>query len=198
MSSYNWKERDQFIDWDLHKTAILDHFKQTSPPSLPQVETAIDIIDKYFLEDRWDQVGKAKVHMLRTCRILYEEIGITNTDLLLIAILHDTLEDTEFQESEMRKIFGKRVTEGVKLLTQPTNKEWTKYVEDIINSGNSEIFLIKVADRLDNTRSHSLTAVAERRIADHFKTTAVFQPLIKKGYPKYWAFFEEALEFKVN
>lgn len=78
-----------------------------------------------------------------------------NTNTLIAAILHDTLEDTETTYEELTREFGLDVAEMVLHLTND-EKEMAEaggkkfYLAKKINGLTSDELLIKLADRLDN------------------------------------------------
>jgi len=79
------------------------------------------------------------------------------TDILVTAILHDTLEDTELTYDEIAAIFGKNIAGNVEYLTR-INKDGEKIssgvmVANLRISGRDEILMIKLFDRLDNLRT---------------------------------------------
>lgn len=80
-----------------------------------------------------------------------------NFDLNLaiqLALLHDTLEDTNTRFSELEELFGERVALGVRALTK--NKELPGKEEQMldslrrINALEKEVGLVKLADRITN------------------------------------------------
>lgn len=96
-------------------------------------------------------------HPLRVALILAEELGRTEGDLLAIALLHDTLEDTDLFIENLRDAVGSEVANGVELLTKEEVPQSGKeardraYYSNIINGGE-KVRLVKCADRLDNLR----------------------------------------------
>lgn len=82
-------------------------------------------------------------------------------DTLVAALLHDTLEDTDYTAEEMEGDFGKKVTEIVQTLSEPTHDRknkltWTErkkaYAEQI-KKGPIEAVYIAAADKCHNFRS---------------------------------------------
>ena len=90
------------------------------------------------------------VHPLGVSKIV-EEIApyynFTNINFLkVVSVLHDTLEDTDFTEERMIELFGTNVTNTVKILSNRKKKQYELFIDDIINSGNRNAMIIKVAD----------------------------------------------------
>ncbi len=79
------------------------------------------------------------------------------TDILVTAILHDTLEDTELTYEEIASIFGKNIADNVESLTRIKEDgkklSSSEILESLRISGRDEILLIKLFDRLDNLRT---------------------------------------------
>lgn len=82
-------------------------------------------------------------------------------DTLVAALLHDTLEDTDYTAEEMAEDFGEKVTTIVQTLSEPTHKGKTKltwierkktYAEQLKN-GPIEAVYVAAADKCHNFRS---------------------------------------------
>lgn len=74
--------------------------------------------DKHRLQRRKDAEASPYInHPITVARILVEEGGITDLDAVRAAVLHDTVEDTETTEAELRERFGDRVAYLVMAVT---------------------------------------------------------------------------------
>lgn len=89
--------------------------------------------------------------------ILLAYIENNNFDVsyaLQLALLHDTLEDTETEFSELEKEFGSKVALGVQALTKNENlvskKEKMTDSLNRINELEKEVGMVKLADRITN------------------------------------------------
>lgn len=88
-------------------------------------------------------------HVRRVAIILIDEARIYDPDLIITALLHDTLEDTEAIDGAIiEQFFGTRVARLVRLLTKDPKEG---YVERLKSSPDA--LLVKACDRLDNLRS---------------------------------------------
>lgn len=65
----------------------------------------------------------------------------------MAAVLHDTLEDTDTTEDEIR-FFGEDVLEAVKLLTRPDGADEEEYVQAILYNPMAKA--VKNADKINN------------------------------------------------
>jgi len=84
-----------------------------------------------------------------------------NENTLVAALLHDTVEDTDYTLEEMRKDFGKEVSDLVATVTQPeysrnTKMTWLEIKQAYakqIKKGAKEAVMISAADKTHNFRS---------------------------------------------
>lgn len=92
-------------------------------------------------------------HPLRTSLIISDELGIKENDLIIAALLHDTLEQkgTIATIDEIMDKFGKRVADIVWSVTKEKTEDRENYIEKIKAIGKDAIIL-KLSDRLDSTR----------------------------------------------
>lgn len=70
-----------------------------------------------------------------------------------VALLHDSLEDTETTFQELKNIFGKAVAEGVLALTKNSDLEKALQMADSlhrIKQQPKEVWAVKLADRITN------------------------------------------------
>jgi len=94
-------------------------------------------------------------HPLALARVLKLEAGVGDVEVLVAAILHDTVEDTETTTEELAREFGPRVAAIVaevtddKLLPKPDRKRLQ--VERAPHS-SPQARLVKLADKICNLR----------------------------------------------
>jgi (p)ppGpp synthase/HD superfamily hydrolase len=90
-------------------------------------------------------------HLRRVAIVLLDELNIRRPEMIISALLHDSLEDTkDITQEIIEHLFGKRVVTIVKLLSK-TPKEG--YYDRLLKYGDCDVFTIKGCDRLDNLRS---------------------------------------------
>lgn len=95
------------------------------------------------------------VHPVRVCLALMHW-DATDRDLLVAALLHDLVEDTQTSADEIRERFGARPADLVVWLTAPDGylvDETRAYYRRLLEKGPSDARLLKIADRSDNLRS---------------------------------------------
>jgi guanosine-3',5'-bis(diphosphate) 3'-pyrophosphohydrolase len=94
-------------------------------------------------------------HPLEVARILVDEGGVTDPEVIAAALLHDTIEDTETTPDELRARFGERVTDLVLELTD--DKALPKETRKLLQIRHAPhksagAALVKLADKIANVR----------------------------------------------
>jgi len=108
---------------------------------------------KEFAGRKFEAAG-LKNHYLEVCEILQNEFGVEDEGILVAAILHDTLEDTETIYEEIEVEFSKEVADYVQEVSHPKNynqeqkEEYYKSLKDV--SGGAK--MIKLADFTSHLR----------------------------------------------
>jgi (p)ppGpp synthase/HD superfamily hydrolase len=92
-------------------------------------------------------------HILGVYNILREECSVFDEDVLVIALLHDTVEDTDCSLEEIQDKFGYDIKEQVRLLTRRNGEPFSEYSERLFREGSWRAILVKLADRLNNLRT---------------------------------------------
>jgi (p)ppGpp synthase/HD superfamily hydrolase len=90
-------------------------------------------------------------HVRRVAIILMDEMQIMDRDMIIAALLHDSLEDTKDLTPELLEhCFGTHVVHIVKLLSKVPK---AGYIDRLAACYEWEVLAIKACDRLDNLRS---------------------------------------------
>lgn len=90
-------------------------------------------------------------HVRRVALVLMDEMKIMDRDMIIAAILHDSLEDTHDLSAELLEhCFGNNTITMIKLLSKIPKEG---YNERLVNCLNWKVLAIKACDRLDNLRS---------------------------------------------
>jgi guanosine-3',5'-bis(diphosphate) 3'-pyrophosphohydrolase len=94
-------------------------------------------------------------HPIALANVLANEGGIANEDVLIAALLHDTIEDTQTTEQELRETFGDKITSIVLEVTDdkslPKSERKLKQIEHAANA-SMDAKLVKLADKICNLR----------------------------------------------
>jgi (p)ppGpp synthase/HD superfamily hydrolase len=152
-----------------------------------------------------DQVRKGSAplpyisHVFATAFIVSDYTD--DEDTVIAALLHDTIEDTDYTADEIFEDFGGRIRELVLTLTEPVSNSgeplsW-KERKDIylkqIKQGDPAARLVATADKMHNFRS-----IVEEYYDDHGRFLADFGGSIDKRIAHYDQFHATLNEFTDN
>ena len=102
-------------------------------------------------------------------------------DVVLAALLHDVLEDTNTDVEELLSLgFPKRVVSTVELLTKPKGMSYVDFINRIVESKSVRAVLVKLADITHNSHPDRLSGLDEETRAR----------LLKKYQPAYQTLVE--------
>ena len=110
---------------------------------------------KHRHQFRRDGVTPYVEHPRAVMRILRDEFGVADPDILAAALLHDTIEDTNTDYDDVCGRFGKRVAEFVAFMTKDKRLPEARRERDYfaqLKRAPLGARLIKVADTLHNLR----------------------------------------------
>jgi len=85
---------------------------------------------------------------------------------VLCALLHDVLEDTTVTYEALKAEFGKRVAEGVQALSKDNNLSKSEQMDDSLRRillQPPEVWMVKLADRINNLRTPPSYWTAEKK-----------------------------------
>lgn len=107
-------------------------------------------------------------HVRRVAIILMDEMKIMNHDMIITALLHDSIEDTQDITAELLEhCFGTDIVSMIKLLSKVPKEG---YIDRLSNCMNWKTLAVKACDRLDNLRSLMVPGVSlefqKRQIAE--------------------------------
>jgi (p)ppGpp synthase/HD superfamily hydrolase len=163
-------------------------------------------------------------HVRAVALILADECDVTEPDIIISSLLHDTIEDTPMfgnillPENEWRKtaryrlkkMFNHRVADTVIALTKPRiigkktkikrRIQHQKYANQLLH-GTPEAAIIKMADRLHNLRTLRGTSLQKQKKQIE-ETKKFLIPLFKKinlhTYTKYAKKFERKIRHELE
>jgi guanosine-3',5'-bis(diphosphate) 3'-pyrophosphohydrolase len=120
-------------------------------------------------------------HVRRVAIILMDEMKIMDRDMIIAALLHDSLEDcADLTPELLEHSFGTEVVSIVKILSKVPKEG---YMDRLSNCKNWQALAIKACDRLDNLRSLMIPG-----------NTIEFQKKqIKETKEKYFPLFDQLL-----
>ncbi|MEI7577042.1 MAG: HD domain-containing protein [Armatimonadota bacterium] len=145
-------------------------------------------------------------HAIEVMSLLRYVGGVTDEDLLVIACLHDVLEETQYSAASIEGVFGNRVASGVVNLTryEPSALERGELTEQQVWELRSSILLgeisqmpeeiqaIKLADRLANIRQAKVTRKPKKLARYKRQTEEILRLIPSSVNPTLWqAVFDE-------
>lgn len=92
-------------------------------------------------------------HPIRVAESLRTIGGVTDTDVIVAALLHDLIEDTDTEYDDVRGRFGKRVADLVSALSGDMRLPKPERRVDVIERArhaDGAVKAVRLADRLDN------------------------------------------------
>ena len=90
-------------------------------------------------------------HPLKVMMTIHSSEGIEfDSEIKIIALLHDVLEDTIVTKEDIEKAFGKDIANKVDVLTKKEHENYVQYIDRINNSNDATVIGIKVADLSHN------------------------------------------------
>lgn len=124
------------------------------------------------------------LHPIAVAQIAVEELGLGSTSICA-ALLHETLEESDYTADDLRPLFGNKIADMVENLTKisggifgdKASVEAENFRHLLLSmSADVRVILVKMCDRLHNLRTLDVLApVKQRRIAN--ETLYVYAPL---------------------
>jgi (p)ppGpp synthase/HD superfamily hydrolase len=121
-------------------------------------------------------------HVRRVAIVLMDEMKIMDKDMIIAALLHDSIEDCQDLSPELLEhCFGTEVVSLVKVLSKVPKEG---YLDRLNNCKNWKALALKACDRLDNLRSLMIPG-----------TTPEFQKKqVKETKEKYFPLFDQMMQ----
>jgi guanosine-3',5'-bis(diphosphate) 3'-pyrophosphohydrolase len=94
-------------------------------------------------------------HPIALMNVLVNEGQVTEPDILCAAILHDTIEDTETSEAELKQAFGDKIASIVLEVTDDRSLSKAQRKQAQVDHAphiSREAKLVKLADKISNLR----------------------------------------------
>jgi (p)ppGpp synthase/HD superfamily hydrolase len=157
-------EADLLLLDDAVDFAVRWHGDQTRPAGEPYVE-----------------------HLLEVVTVLNDGLGVTSADILLAAVLHDVVEDTDCSLDEVRQRFGSRVAELVDWVTKSGDR--AAYLARLEHAP-ADALLVKLADRLSNVQRLNTHPRLEKQRTYYAETVRSIVPLAQ-GHPWFRVWYSQ-------
>jgi guanosine-3',5'-bis(diphosphate) 3'-pyrophosphohydrolase len=159
--------------------------------------------DKHRHQRRKDAEGSPYInHPIALANVLANEGGVEDERVLIAAILHDTLEDTETSEQELVRLFGQEVAQIVAEVSDDKSlpKAERKQRQVVHASGLSRrAKLVKLADKICNLRDIAATPPADwpdERKAEYFDWARSVVNGLRGAHPGLEHIFDEAYRLR--
>ena len=123
-------------------------------------------------------------HPLAVAQIVAEELRL-DSESIMAAILHDTIEDTSATHEEVSKLFSPTVADLVEGVSKLTRVHFTSKAQEQMEnlrkmlmamSKDIRVILVKVADRLHNMRTMEYQTPAKQK-QKSFETMEIYAPI---------------------
>jgi guanosine-3',5'-bis(diphosphate) 3'-pyrophosphohydrolase len=139
-------------------------------------------------------------HPIEVAHILLIEAAITDEVVLMAAVLHDTIEDTETTPGELSAAFGSEVLSVVLEVTDDKSKpkmERKRLQVEHAPHLSSRAKLVKMADKIANlrdVRNATPAGWSEQRVIEYYDWAKAVVDGIKDAHPILGELFEEAYQ----
>lgn len=159
--------------------------------------------DKHRQQRRKDVDASPYInHPIAVADLLANECGVTDPVALCAALLHDTIEDTDTTEQELREAFGDQITGVVLEVTDDKTlaKKLRKQLQiEHARHASPRARLVKLADKTCNLRDMATAPPADwsaQRKADYFDWAGEVVAGLRGSHPKLDALFDDAWRLK--
>ncbi|MCO6007882.1 HD domain-containing protein [Actinoallomurus purpureus] len=178
----NWRT------WDQAHAALASR-----PLDLATLDRAAEAALRWHGEQRRPTGAPYGEHLLEALEVLVRGPGVTTTDVLVTALLHDVVEDTTATLADVEAGFGPVVGELVDWVTKPpVEGKAAKRAAKVsylrrLRDAPREAILVKLADRVSNVQTLDLMPPDFQR-RYHAETVTYIMPLAA-GEPWFAAWF---------
>jgi (p)ppGpp synthase/HD superfamily hydrolase len=144
---------------------------------IENLDRAIEFATNKFKEVNVDN------HFLSVLKVLQEEFRVSDPELLIAAVLHDTLEDTNTTYEELEENFSKPVADLVEEVSHPKNYNYEQKLEFYkkLETVSERAKILKLADFVDNLREE----IQKRKKSPNTPYHGLYIQLIRKLLEKY-------------
>lgn len=95
-----------------------------------------------------DRAGKPYFnHIQRVFKSIRQKFP-SDDSIAIVALLHDSVEDTSMSISKIEKMFGKEISQSINAITKRNNEEYSSYLRRV--KRNKMARIVKLVDIKDN------------------------------------------------
>ena len=170
--------------FEAHYDSMMRAIRQHCPQAdIAAIDRAVEYAKNKHRDQKRKDGSPYIIHPLAVAQIV-AEIGL-DTDAILGALLHDCLEDTDSTYDEISRQFGSTVAALVEGVTKLTRVEYSTLEQQQMEnlrkmfmamSKDIRVILIKICDRLHNTRTMEYQTPA-KQISKSRETMDIYAPL---------------------
>ena len=170
--------------FEAHYDSMMRAIRQHCPQAdIAAIDRAVEYAKNKHRDQKRKDGSPYIIHPLAVAQIV-AEIGL-DTDAILGALLHDCLEDTDSTYDEISRQFGSTVAALVEGVTKLTRVEYSTLEQQQMEnlrkmfmamSRDIRVILIKICDRLHNTRTMEYQTPA-KQISKSRETMDIYAPL---------------------
>jgi len=141
-------------------------------------------------------------HPIALADLLANQGGVTDPVVLCAALLHDTIEDTDTSDAELRAAFGDEIADVVREVTddKTLDKKLRKQLQiEHARVASPRAKLVKLADKICNLRDLASAPPADwsaQRRSEYFDWAAAVVAGLRGSHPRLEALFDEAWRLK--
>jgi (p)ppGpp synthase/HD superfamily hydrolase len=159
-------DKDEMLSC-IYSKKLLEKLRLVNAELLESEDQIIDVIDieevekgicyaKYYHADQMRESGEPYYsHPLEVAYMVLDHLP--RTDIIITAILHDTLEDTSLTREKIAEVFGEKIAEKVydltRIKTDGVKISSAQMVEELWLAKKYDVLLIKLFDRIHNMQT---------------------------------------------
>lgn len=124
------------------------------------LSTRAELFAKSIHHNQLDKAGRPYVEHLQA---VVNNLVEPSDEMVAVAWLHDSVEDTEITLNELSRYFGNTVSDAVSAITKVKEEPYNKYLSRV--KANPIARLVKIADLTHNMDLSRLPVVTEKDLA---------------------------------
>ena len=155
-----------------------------SPESIAVVDKAFELANEAHGDQKRKSGEPYIIHPLAVATILFDELGM-DMPSVAAALLHDVVEDTHYEISDIKEMFGDEIAQLVDGVTKINRVNISSREEQqaetlrkmlIAMSQDIRVIIIKLSDRVHNMRTLEYVPDAKRRMTAR-ETLEIYAPI---------------------
>jgi guanosine-3',5'-bis(diphosphate) 3'-pyrophosphohydrolase len=184
-----------FTDWHTPAVAANGLRGRLPAATAAQVLKAIEFARAAHGDQRRPTGVPYLEHLLEALQVLVDGAGVTDTDILIAAVLHDVVEDTDVPAKAIAGSFGTRVAELVEWVTIPAAGPGEDKAEvkaaalRRLSRAPREAVLVKLADRASNVQTLRNLGLAKQR--SYYRQTVTYIVPLAAADPWFAAWYRD-------